>query len=68
MTVYHMEKRHPLPATRDASIQDRLLVFWSRGTGVELPSLPIANIERSVRNKASLPIAQILLYLTIDAN
>ena len=35
---YHMEKRHPLPATRDASIQDRLLDFCSRVTGVELPS------------------------------
>ena len=35
---YHMEKRDPLPATRDASIQDRLLDFCSRVTGVELPS------------------------------
>jgi NAD(P)-dependent dehydrogenase (short-subunit alcohol dehydrogenase family) len=35
---YHMEKRQPLPATRDASIQDRLLDFCSRVTGVELPS------------------------------
>ena len=35
---YHMEKRHPLPATRDASIQDRLLDFCSRVTRVELPS------------------------------
>jgi NAD(P)-dependent dehydrogenase (short-subunit alcohol dehydrogenase family) len=35
---YHMEKRQPLPASRDASIQDRLLDFCSRVTGVELPS------------------------------
>jgi NAD(P)-dependent dehydrogenase (short-subunit alcohol dehydrogenase family) len=35
---YHMKKRAPLPATRDASIQDRLLDFCSRVTGVELPS------------------------------
>ena len=34
---YHMEERHPLPATRDTSIQDRLLDFSSRVTGVELP-------------------------------
>jgi NAD(P)-dependent dehydrogenase (short-subunit alcohol dehydrogenase family) len=35
---YHMEKRDPLPATRDAGIQDRLLDFCSHVTGVELPS------------------------------
>ena len=35
---YHMQKRQPLPATRDASVQDRLLDFCSRVTGVELPS------------------------------
>ena len=35
---YHMKKRDPLPATRDASIQDRLLDFCSRVTGVGLPS------------------------------
>jgi NAD(P)-dependent dehydrogenase (short-subunit alcohol dehydrogenase family) len=35
---YHMKKRAPLPDTRDASIQDRLLDFCSRVTGVELPS------------------------------
>jgi NAD(P)-dependent dehydrogenase (short-subunit alcohol dehydrogenase family) len=35
---YHMKKRVPLPATRDASIQDRLLDFCSRVTGVELPT------------------------------
>ena len=35
---YHMEKRQPHPATRDASIQDRLLDFCSRVTDVELPS------------------------------
>jgi NAD(P)-dependent dehydrogenase (short-subunit alcohol dehydrogenase family) len=35
---YHKEKRHPHPATRDARIQDRLLDFCSRVTGVELPS------------------------------
>jgi hypothetical protein len=35
---YHMEKRDPLPATRDTSIQDRVLDFCSRVTGVELPS------------------------------
>src|SRR6202789_1646502 len=34
---YHMEKRHPHPATRDADIQNRLLGFCSRVTGVELP-------------------------------
>ena len=35
---YHMEKRRPHPATRDVSIQDRLLDFCSRVTGIELPS------------------------------
>jgi NAD(P)-dependent dehydrogenase (short-subunit alcohol dehydrogenase family) len=35
---YHMQKRQPLPAACDASIQDRLLDFCSRVTGVELPS------------------------------
>jgi len=35
---YHMEKRRPHPATRDVSIQDRLLDFCSRVTGVELPT------------------------------
>ena len=35
---YHMKKRSPHPATRDVSIQDRLLNFCSRATGVELPS------------------------------
>lgn len=35
---YHMEKRHPHPATRDTSIQDRLLDFCSRVTGIEFPS------------------------------
>jgi NAD(P)-dependent dehydrogenase (short-subunit alcohol dehydrogenase family) len=35
---YHLEKRDPLPATRDTSIQDRVLDFCSRVTGVKLPS------------------------------
>jgi hypothetical protein len=35
---YHREKRDPLPATRDTSIQDRVLDFCSRVTGVKLPS------------------------------
>src|ERR1700735_1419335 len=35
---YHMERRDPLLATRDTSIQDRVLDFCSRVTGVELPS------------------------------
>jgi NAD(P)-dependent dehydrogenase (short-subunit alcohol dehydrogenase family) len=35
---YHMEKRRPLAAARDTSIQDRLLDFCSRVSGVELPS------------------------------
>jgi NAD(P)-dependent dehydrogenase (short-subunit alcohol dehydrogenase family) len=35
---YHMKKRSPHPATRDVSIQDRLLDFCSRATGVELTS------------------------------
>jgi NAD(P)-dependent dehydrogenase (short-subunit alcohol dehydrogenase family) len=35
---YHMEKRQPHPATRDVSIQDRLIDFCFRVTGVELPS------------------------------
>jgi NAD(P)-dependent dehydrogenase (short-subunit alcohol dehydrogenase family) len=34
---YHMEKRDPLPATRDTSIQDRVLDFCSLVTGVKLP-------------------------------
>jgi hypothetical protein len=33
---YHLQKRHPHPATLDVSIQDRLLDFCSRVTGVEL--------------------------------
>jgi len=33
-----MQKRRPLPATRDISTQDRLLDFCSRATDVELPS------------------------------
>src|SRR3984885_14457422 len=35
---YHMNKKQPLPATRDTSIQDRVLDFCSRVTGVKLPS------------------------------
>jgi NAD(P)-dependent dehydrogenase (short-subunit alcohol dehydrogenase family) len=35
---YHMNRKDPLPATRDVSLQDRLLDFCSRVTGVELPS------------------------------
>ncbi len=35
---YHMKKRSPHPATRNVSIQDRLLDFCSRATGVELTS------------------------------
>ena len=35
---YHMNRKHPLPATRDVSLQDRLLDFCSRVTGVELPA------------------------------
>jgi NAD(P)-dependent dehydrogenase (short-subunit alcohol dehydrogenase family) len=35
---YHMERRHPHPATRDAGIQDHLLDFCFRVTGVALPS------------------------------
>jgi NAD(P)-dependent dehydrogenase (short-subunit alcohol dehydrogenase family) len=35
---YHMEKRRPHPVTRDVIIQDRLLDFCFRVTGVELPS------------------------------
>jgi NAD(P)-dependent dehydrogenase (short-subunit alcohol dehydrogenase family) len=35
---YHMNSKHPLPATRDISLQDRLLDFCSRVTGVELPA------------------------------
>ena len=35
---YHMTRKHPLPATRDVSLQDRLLDFCSRVTGVELPA------------------------------
>jgi hypothetical protein len=34
---HHMQKRRPLPVVRDAGIQDRLLDFCSRATGVELP-------------------------------
>ena len=35
---YHMNSKDPLPATRDTSIQDRLLDFCSRVTGIEFPS------------------------------
>ena len=35
---YHMKKRSPHPAARDVSIQDRLLDFCYRVTGVELRS------------------------------
>jgi NAD(P)-dependent dehydrogenase (short-subunit alcohol dehydrogenase family) len=35
---YHMQKRDPLPAARDTSIQDRLLDFCSRVTGVTIPA------------------------------
>ena len=35
---YHMNRKDPLPATRDVSLQDRLLEFCSRVTGVELPA------------------------------
>ena len=35
---YHMNRKHPLPATRDVSLQDRLLDFCARVTGVELPA------------------------------
>ena len=35
---YRMEKRYPLPATRDAGIEDRTLDFCSRITGAELRS------------------------------
>ena len=35
---YHMNRKDPLPATRDVSLQDRLLDFCSRVTGVELPA------------------------------
>jgi NAD(P)-dependent dehydrogenase (short-subunit alcohol dehydrogenase family) len=35
---YHMNRKHPLPATHDVSLQDRLLEFCSQTTGVELPS------------------------------
>jgi NAD(P)-dependent dehydrogenase (short-subunit alcohol dehydrogenase family) len=35
---YHMNRKLPLPATRDVSLQDRLLDFCSRVTGVELPT------------------------------
>src|ERR1700722_10598093 len=34
---YHMNRKQPLPATRDVSIQNRLLDFCCRVTGVELP-------------------------------
>jgi NAD(P)-dependent dehydrogenase (short-subunit alcohol dehydrogenase family) len=33
---YHLQKRQPHPATREVRIQDRLLDFCSRVTGVEL--------------------------------
>ena len=35
---YHMERQPPHPAARDINIQDRLLDFCSRVTGVQLPS------------------------------
>src|SRR5271156_6846522 len=35
---YHMSRKHPLPAARDVSLQDRLLDFCSGVTGVELPA------------------------------
>jgi NAD(P)-dependent dehydrogenase (short-subunit alcohol dehydrogenase family) len=35
---YHMNRKQPLPATSDVSLQERLLDFCSRVTGVELPS------------------------------
>jgi len=35
---YHMNRKKPLPATFDVSLQDRLLDFCSRVTGVDLPS------------------------------
>jgi hypothetical protein len=35
---YHMNRKHPLPATRDVGLQDRLLNFCSRASGVELPA------------------------------
>jgi NAD(P)-dependent dehydrogenase (short-subunit alcohol dehydrogenase family) len=35
---YHMNRKQPLPATRDVSLQDRLLDYCSRVTGVELPT------------------------------
>jgi NAD(P)-dependent dehydrogenase (short-subunit alcohol dehydrogenase family) len=35
---YHMKRKEPLPATGDVSLQERLLDFCSRVTGVELPS------------------------------
>jgi NAD(P)-dependent dehydrogenase (short-subunit alcohol dehydrogenase family) len=35
---YHMNRKDPLPATRDGSLQDHLLDFCSRVSGVELPS------------------------------
>ena len=55
---YHMEKRHPLPATHDISIQDRVLGFCSPVTGVKPPFRFNAGIERSIRNKASLTSAR----------
>src|SRR6202042_2183238 len=36
---YQINRKQPLPATRDVSLQDRLLDFCSRVTGVELPSI-----------------------------
>jgi NAD(P)-dependent dehydrogenase (short-subunit alcohol dehydrogenase family) len=35
---YHMNRKQPLPATSDVSLQERLLDFCSRVTGVKLPS------------------------------
>jgi len=35
---YHMNRKQPLSATSDVSLQERLLDFCSRVTGVELPS------------------------------
>jgi len=35
---YHMNRKQPLPAASDVHLQERLLDFCSRVTGVELPS------------------------------
>jgi NAD(P)-dependent dehydrogenase (short-subunit alcohol dehydrogenase family) len=35
---YHMNRKQPLPAARDIGLQDRLLDFCARVTGLELPS------------------------------